>query len=418
MNIKHLFLTFSTFLISSLSSDIIAQDFAELHKKATAGEVWAMNNLANCYANGQEVGKDLDKAVYWYNEGVKNGCEVAMYNLSFYYKDGTVVEKSNEKALELLRRSAKKNYSYASAKLGIAYFEGDFGLKINYGIAHDYLKNACFTGDVTAMCYYGWIYAMSLGVEQDKYKAKYWFEKSIENGYEYAYIPLYILSLDDSEAYGSSEYYKSQALKSIDYSKFSRIIDEYYYRAFVQETRDWVKNKYAQTAFEISYDNYQKTNDLYACATVGFYYERGVGVEKNLETALTYYIKSYELGRGDAIYDIRRVCEQLDRFEVLFEILSRDPETNNTDILNMLAYCYAEGKGTSVNFNMAHKTIDKAIQIDSQDANLYDSKGEFYMLNNDIKNAKKMYKQVKKIDPTFYINNTSSNLHNYINSKK
>ena len=132
-----------------------------------------------------------------------------------YESNEKLMNPIHEKALELLRRSAKKNYSYASAKLGIAYFEGDFGLKINYGIAHDYLKNACFTGDVTAMCYYGWIYAMSLGFEQDKYKAKYWFEKSIENGYEYAYIPLYILSLDDSEAYGSSEYHKSQALKSI-----------------------------------------------------------------------------------------------------------------------------------------------------------------------------------------------------------
>lgn len=414
MNIKHFFFTISVFVISSSFSDIIAQDFAELYKKAKAGEVWAMNNLANCYANGQEVGKDLDKAVYWYNEGVKNGSEVAMYNLSFYYKNGNVVEQSNEKALELLRRSAKKNYSYASAQLGIAYCKGDYGLEIDYGIALDYLKDACFTGDPTAMCYYGWIYAKSLGVEQDKYKAKYWFEKATENGYAYANIPLYLLSLDDSEAYGSSEYYKSQALKTIDYSIFCSVLNDEYLR----ETVDWKKSKIGETAFNICQDAYERTNDVYACSCLGFYYLNGIGVARDLETALTFYKKAHEGGASDAIYNIKIVCKQLENFDAYFEILSKDSETSNTDILNMLAYCYAEGLGTKVNFNMAHTTIDKAIQISPKNANLYDSKGEFYMLNNDIKNAKKMYKQVKKIDPNYYIDHPDYKLHKYINSKK
>lgn len=88
-----------------------------------------------------------------------------------------------------------------------------------------------------------------------------------------------------------------------------------------------------------------------------------------------------------------------------------------TAALNQLAYCYAGGIGTEASMSMAHATIDKAIQIDSDDANLYDSKGEFYMLVGDRENAQEMYEKVLEKDSTFYVDYRPTPLYDYINNQ-
>ena len=64
---------------------------------------------------------------------------------------------------------------------------------------------------------------------------------------------------------------------------------------------------------------------------------------------------------------------------------------------NMLAYCLAYQK----KYDEALEVIDSAIKKQPQDANLYDSKGEFYLMKGDKKNARKMWKQVITLDPDF-----------------
>lgn len=419
MSIKRLLSTTIIIVIGAVMLTVSAQDFSELYRRANNGEVWAMNNLANCYADGEGVERDLDKAVFWYKKGVENGSEVAMYNLSFYYKRGDVVEQSYEKALELLKRSARLNYSYASKKLGEAYFIGDYGLKVNYNIAEKYLKDASFTENTTAMCYYAWMHAKALGVNKDKHKAKYWLDKSVEKGYAYANIPLYILSTEDRGFWGSPSYYKEEVLKTIGYSNFCSIVARYYDKEYFRcvEENDSDKDFYAQAAFNMFLDSYNETKDAYACAYLGIYYEDGIGVDSNVEEALKYYIKSHELGMSNMTKHIKRACKKLNKLPVYFEVLSASRETTDTELLNELAYCYAEGIGTSVNFNMAHTIIDRAIQIKPDDANLYDSKGEFFMLAGDRKNALKMYKKVIKFEPTFYISYPNTVLYDYVNKK-
>jgi len=64
---------------------------------------------------------------------------------------------------------------------------------------------------------------------------------------------------------------------------------------------------------------------------------------------------------------------------------------------NMLAYCLAYQE----KYDEALEVIDSAIKKQPQDANLYDSKGEFYLMKGDKKNARKMWKQVITLDPDF-----------------
>jgi len=100
-----------------------------------------------------------------------------------------------------------------------------------------------------------------------------------------------------------------------------------------------------------------------------------------------------------------------------FSWISKSAAQGNVDALNQLAYCYAEGVGTDADMGMAHATIDKAIQMAPDDANLYDSKGEFYMMVGDREKAQEMYDKVVAMDSTFYAHHSWAKLYDYINKE-
>jgi TPR repeat protein len=103
----------------------------ELYKiAAEKGNGCAQNNLGLLYKNGDGVEKDLEKAVYWFDQAVKNGNEVAQYNLGQCYRLGIGVEKDETKAFQLYNESAKQDYLDGKFQLGNCYNKG-IGTDIN-----------------------------------------------------------------------------------------------------------------------------------------------------------------------------------------------------------------------------------------------------------------------------------------------
>lgn len=68
-----------------------------------------------------------------------------------------------------------------------------------------------------------------------------------------------------------------------------------------------------------------------------------------------------------------------------------------TSVINMLAYSYAF-VGDMIS---ALQTIDRAIEIEPQDINLYDSKGEILLMQGDRDGAMKMWEKIMELDPSF-----------------
>ena len=82
--------------------------------------------------------------------------------------------------------------------------------------------------------------------------------------------------------------------------------------------------------------------------------------------------------------------------------------------LNELAYDLAIGRnGWEKQHSQAFAVIDEAIKINPNDPNLYDSKGEFYSMQNNFEKAKEMWLKVKSIDSAYYIKNDTE-LNKYI----
>lgn len=118
----------------------------------------------------------------------------------------------------------------------------------------------------------------------------------------------------------------------------------------------------------------------------------------------------------DAYLVVRKEFKK--QFDKLCDILYR--ENHSVGILlkarqfNSDAYKYA-GKG---DFNNAYLLINKAIALDPKDANYYDSKGEFYLMQGRIDDALAMWRKVLELDPKFLAkNNGHTNLYDGLVAK-
>lgn len=135
-----------------------------------------------------------------------------------------------------------------------------------------------------------------------------------------------------------------------------------YFKALKEENKKYKKTYplMKQAAEEIAVAQYK----------LGMMYEYGDGTAANADEA----IRLYRLAAGQ-YYDLR----------------------TKIDALNQLSYLYAQKQ----QYEKAIALIDSAIAIMPQEANLYDSKGEYLYKSGDKDGAKKMWEKVMELDPQF-----------------
>ena len=137
----------------------------------------------------------------------------------------------------------------------------------------------------------------------------------------------------------------------------------------------------ASEYFDEASENYERLFDStgresYMSRLIDSYYFQGMSY---------YYSKQYgEAARSFA--SMRKLDEILENYGF-----------KTTSILNMLAYSYA----FSNDFPSAVRTIDRAIDMDPQNTNLYDSKGEILLMQGDRDGAMKTWEKIMELDPSF-----------------
>jgi len=100
------------------------------------------------------------------------------------------------------------------------------------------------------------------------------------------------------------------------------------------------------------------------------------------------------------------VDEAYDYIDLLYEHALRENDNKEitAEALNNLSYIHAD-KGR---YDKAIETIDKAIKLDSTEANYYDSKGEHLYRMGDKEGAEAMWQKVISLEPDFAKNNNSN----------
>jgi len=88
-------------------------DFVYDLSLATQGVSFSQYNTGVNYSIGRGIGKDIEKAVYWYQRAHEQGHSKAPFNIAIIYTDGVNLESSPELGLRYFLLAEKRNNSEA-----------------------------------------------------------------------------------------------------------------------------------------------------------------------------------------------------------------------------------------------------------------------------------------------------------------
>lgn len=205
-------------LLRDIQPDPRLNDIAKrIETQALQGVPEAQHDMGALYVAGHgQVKRDLNRAVWWFNEAANNGVPNAIYNLGVLYHQGMGVDKSLEKAISLYRRAASLGHAEAQYNLGIANIEG-IGVPYNPGRAARFFESAALKGVVESAYNLGLIYENGLLGETRPDEALLWYKRAADAGSPEAQAALQqlVLSLgiqmDDVAGIVSAVENKSQA---------------------------------------------------------------------------------------------------------------------------------------------------------------------------------------------------------------
>ncbi|MCL1993760.1 MAG: sel1 repeat family protein [Spirochaetes bacterium] len=101
---------------------------------AEQGDADAQLKLGTCYANGEGVTQDFEKAIYWLTKSAQQGNADAQFNLGVCYLFGENTAGYFEKAEYWFRKSAQQGNDNAKALLMNVFditldIDSDLGVK-------------------------------------------------------------------------------------------------------------------------------------------------------------------------------------------------------------------------------------------------------------------------------------------------
>eukprot|EP00051_Salpingoeca_urceolata_P020883 m.318995 g.318995 ORF g.318995 m.318995 type:complete len:398 (+) comp19701_c0_seq1:193-1386(+) len=159
----------SLFLLASLVDAVQGQieEGAQFYIQA-ADEGWpaAQFNLAVCYAHGEGVPKDMDRALELYSAAAKQDYPPAIFNLGVCYRNGRGVDRDVKVAAQYYQRAADLGFAHAMNNLGVCYQEGE-GVPVNPAKAAVLYQEAASLGYGMAQSNYAWCLRNGRGTERD-----------------------------------------------------------------------------------------------------------------------------------------------------------------------------------------------------------------------------------------------------------
>lgn len=266
-------------------------------------------------ANLEEVLKQAD-----------NNDPVALYELAYRYRCGDGgAEKDILKSVELYKKVLEyQRNRCAMYRLGYMYLIGEMGEE-NEENCLTYFEAALELGDPDSAVQLGTLYEYGDFVEQDYDKALELYQFAIDSGRKDAYFNI-----------GEIYRYKNMIEKALE-------------------------------CYNIALEN----DNLSAALPLGWFYEDGIGVEKDEKKAFEYYKQAYEDSNPDSIFSLGRMY-----------YLGRGTEENDSEAFNLFLEASQNGYksancflGSMYGFGVegvVEKNFDKALEYLSDVSEAYE----------------------------------------------
>lgn len=316
--------------------------FRLYHDSALQGNSYAQKSLGDCCFYGKGVDKDYVEAVKWYKASAEKGNEGGLYCLAWMYENGYGVERDDILALQLYRQAADKGYAVAQYVIGESYYYGLRGVPKKQDEAVKWFQLAAEQGNRDGQYHLGICYQAGTVVEKNVAEAVKCFLLAAEQGHTTGALPNLLSHYVGGEV--PVEYREKCMHCFRSYAEQGNIwvqreLAKIYERGIgveknVQESEKWsrmaaenVNAKPKSVVIDTS-DIPTTLSDLDLCVKGDDYSLGRNGVEKNLSEAIRYYYKSAKQG---------------------FALAQND-----------LGNCFFYGKGTSVNYREAASWYRKA----------------------------------------------------------
>lgn len=153
-------------------------DIEMLEQQALAGDVDAMERLAQEYLHGNFVTPDHEKSLHWARKAAEAGSVRAVNVLGILTLEGEVVPKDLGKAWELFMRSYQDGDRKSARYLGLMCRDGQYPTRQPLRDAFYWFTVGAQGGDVTSRYYLGECYEKGMGTERDIGQAIKWYRLS------------------------------------------------------------------------------------------------------------------------------------------------------------------------------------------------------------------------------------------------
>lgn len=259
-----------------------------MKRAGNAGSIEAMKYLADVYAFGfRDIDSDFTEAVYWFKKAVAYGDDDALDKLTDYYwsksRDNVAFAQETFKFYQSL---ADKGNVRVIERLADCYAEGR-GIPRDKYKAIEWYKTAANFQSTYAMYWLGNIYGFGIDEndnDRDIEEGLKWHQKAVN------------LGLEDSKT----------AIEKLRYSMI-QLADSYSEKKDYSNAVKWYK-KFGK--FKLSHNQYGRYH--FALAET---YRYGLGVNKDLQEAIRYYLEAIEYDHNDAQNELQSMCNGLSNSE-------------------------------------------------------------------------------------------------------
>lgn len=218
---RYFFISCLCFLVSCglffLSSHLWESwTFKRDYRAAEFGNLAAQNRVGRAYSTGNAVTQNDALAVQWYRKAAEQGYPNSQHNLALKYEEGRGVKQDYQQAINWYLKASEQGFSSSMVNLGVMYSHGQ-GVEWDKQKALYWYQKGAELGDDMAQHHLADLYlgghdTKSLEqhspssrpklVIKDEAKARYWFEKSAQQGYADAQYKLARLYIDERGRFG------------------------------------------------------------------------------------------------------------------------------------------------------------------------------------------------------------------------
>lgn len=245
------------------------------------------------------------------------------FDTSNYYLNKNLITPNFKKAMFYLKKAVENNYTPALIKAGI-YFMNGLYLKQNSKKAFYYFKKALKLNNHDSLYYLGYCYENGIGVTKNIKKAIKYYEKGEKYNCEKSIIRL------------------KEIINEADYKKIINITN------LSDRLWDFVNKDIYTLQYSIQYKNIFKFCKILlklgkktAYSKIGQCYEKGIGVQIDLNKAIKYYQKAItENNDLSAMIFLGKIYYNQKNYDEAIKLLKNKQNYNDLEVINILLDYY------------------------------------------------------------------------------